>query len=90
MKNVNTIDRRAFLRRASSTALTLPLIGLGVVELTSCAGATSGTVLTNSDPVSWKTSRALFAQLRLKVAANRHKRHKNDYLTFVHFVPFCG
>jgi hypothetical protein len=45
MKNVNTIDRRAFLRRASSTALTLPLIGLGVVELTSCAGATSGTVL---------------------------------------------
>jgi hypothetical protein len=45
MKNLNTIDRRAFLRRASSTALTLPLIGLGVVELTSCAGATSGTVL---------------------------------------------
>ena len=56
MKNVNTIDRRAFLRRASSTALTLPLMGLGIVELTSCAGATSGTVLTNSDPVSWKTS----------------------------------
>jgi hypothetical protein len=45
MKNLNTIDRRAFLRRASPTALTLPLIGLGIVELTSCAGATSGTVL---------------------------------------------
>ena len=59
MRNINVIDRRAFLRRASSTALTLPLIGLGIVELTSCAGATSGTVLTNSDknsPVSWKTS----------------------------------
>jgi len=35
------IDRRAFLRRASSTALTLPLIGLGVMELTSCASANS-------------------------------------------------
>ena len=59
MRNINVIDRRAFLRRASSTVLTLPLIGLGIVELTSCAGATSGTVLTNSDknsPVSWKTS----------------------------------
>jgi protocatechuate 3,4-dioxygenase beta subunit len=56
MKNLNVIDRRAFLRRASSTALTLPFIGLGIVELTSCAGATSGTVLTSSDLVSWKTS----------------------------------
>ena len=58
MKNVN-IDRRTFLRRASSTALTLPLVGLGILELTSCAGATSGTARTNSDrttPGSWKTS----------------------------------
>ena len=57
MKNVNLIDRRSFLRRASSTALTLPLIGLGIVELTSCAGATSGTVLSDKNtPGSWKTS----------------------------------
>ena len=42
---MRNLDRRTFLRRASSTALTLPLIGLGVLELTSCA---SGTALTHS------------------------------------------
>ncbi len=56
MSKLNVIDRRAFLRHASSTALTLPLIGLGVVELTSCASA----ALTNSDktpgPGSWRTT----------------------------------
>ena len=52
MSKLNTIDRRAFLRCASSTALTLPLIGLGVVELTSCASATSV-----ANPAgSWKTT----------------------------------
>jgi protocatechuate 3,4-dioxygenase beta subunit len=47
------LDRRSFLRRASSTALTLPLIGLGVVELTSCARATG---LTTNSSGSWKIS----------------------------------
>lgn len=59
MNKLNVVDRRAFLRHASSTALTLPLIGLGILELTSCAGATSGTALAPSDrnsPGSWKTS----------------------------------
>jgi protocatechuate 3,4-dioxygenase beta subunit len=45
------LDRRSFLRRASSTALTLPLIGLSVVELTSCARATG-----NSGGASWRVS----------------------------------
>src|SRR5688572_24873999 len=40
MNNQSVLDRRSFLRHVSSTALTLPLIGLGVVELTSCARAT--------------------------------------------------
>ena len=47
----SVLDRRSFLRRASSTALTLPLIGLGIVELTSCARATGVTT-----PGSWKIS----------------------------------
>ncbi len=50
------LDRRTFLRRASSTALTLPLIGLGLAELTGCA---SGKVIATPDansPGSWKTS----------------------------------
>lgn len=55
MNKQNVIDRRAFLRRASSTALTLPLIGLGLVELTGCANATSGTVLINSAG-SWRAT----------------------------------
>lgn len=42
---MSNLDRRAFLRHATSTALTLPLIGLGVVELTSCASAITGTAL---------------------------------------------
>jgi protocatechuate 3,4-dioxygenase, beta subunit len=50
MKMQNLLNRRTFLRRASSSALTLPLIGLGVVELTSCARATGNT------PGSWRTS----------------------------------
>ena len=54
MSKLHVIDRRAFLRRASSTALTLPLIGLGVVELTSCASATTGTTLNPSG--GWKTT----------------------------------
>ena len=56
MSKLNIIDRRAFLRCASSTALTLPLIGLGMIELAGCAGATSGTALTNSEPTSWRTA----------------------------------
>ena len=48
------IDRRAFLRCASSTVLTLPLIGLGVMELTSCASATTGTTLNFGG--GWKTT----------------------------------
>ena len=55
MSKQNVIDRRAFLRRASSTALTLPLIGLGIVELTGCASATSVTALTSS-PGSWRAT----------------------------------
>jgi protocatechuate 3,4-dioxygenase beta subunit len=57
MSKPNVIDRRLFLRCVSSTALTLPLIGLGVLEVTSCASATSGTALTNnSGPGSWRTT----------------------------------
>jgi len=57
MSKQNFIGRRAFLRHASSTALTLPLIGLGMVELTSCARATSGTGLSASAPAgSWRVS----------------------------------
>ena len=57
MSKLNVIDRRVFLRCVSSTALTLPLIGLGVLELTSCASARSGTALTNnSGPGSWRTT----------------------------------
>ena len=55
MSKRNLIDRRAFLHRASSTALTLPLIGLGIVELSGCASAKSGLVLTN--PLSsWRAT----------------------------------
>lgn len=54
MSKLSVIDRRAFLRCASSTALTLPLIGLGVVELTSCAGATTGTTLNPGG--GWRTT----------------------------------
>lgn len=53
------LDRRTFLRHASSTALTLPLIALGLTELTGCARATSVAALPSSDPNSpgsWKTS----------------------------------
>lgn len=46
------LDRRSFLRRASSATLTLPLIGLGIVELTSCARATGLTTSIGS----WKIS----------------------------------
>ena len=58
MNHINIINRRAFLRHASSTALTLPLIGLGIVELTSCASAKSGTSLTsaNSGGGVWRVS----------------------------------
>lgn len=58
MNHLNFINRRTFLRHASSTALTLPLIGLGIVELTSCAGATGSTSLSpaNSGGGVWKTS----------------------------------
>lgn len=52
MSKRNLIDRRSFLYRASSTALTLPLIGLGVVELSGCASATSVTALPASG--SWR------------------------------------
>ena len=55
MNKQNVIDRRAFLRVASSTALSLPLIGLGLVELTGCANATSGTALINSVG-SWRAT----------------------------------
>ena len=58
MSKLNIIDRRAFMRRASSTALTLPLIGLGVVELTGCASATTGTALSSSDKNSSGSWRA--------------------------------
>ena len=55
MSNQQSIlDRRSFLRRASSTVLTLPLIGLGVVELTSCARATG--ITANTGGGSWKIS----------------------------------
>src|SRR5512145_2293937 len=55
----NILDRRNFLRRASSTVLTLPLIGLGIAEVTGCAKATSGSgfaTAESSSPGSWKTS----------------------------------
>lgn len=58
MSKLNAIDRRAFLRRASSTALTLPLIGLSILDLTSCASATSGTALVNSEKNSAGSWRA--------------------------------
>ena len=53
------LDRRTFLRHASSTALTLPLIGLGLAELTGCARASSVAALpapANNSLGSWKTS----------------------------------
>lgn len=50
----NILDRRTFLRHASATALTLPLIGIGVVELTGCASATSAT--DKGGGGSWRTS----------------------------------
>ena len=53
------LDRRTFLRHASSTALTLPLIALGIAEFTGCARATGVAALPGSDknsPGSWKTS----------------------------------
>ena len=56
---MNYLDRRAFLRHASSTALTLPLIGLGLAELTGCARATGVAAFPapeSSSPGSWKTS----------------------------------
>jgi protocatechuate 3,4-dioxygenase beta subunit len=55
----NILSRRNFLRHASTTALTLPLIGLGIAELAGCAKATSIVALPNSDsnsPGSWKTA----------------------------------
>ena len=54
MNNQSVLDRRSFLRRVSSTALTLPLIGLGIVELTSCARATG--LATPAAGGSWKIS----------------------------------
>ena len=54
MNNQSVLDRRSFLRRVSSTALTLPLIGLGIVELTSCARATG--LATPAAGSSWKIS----------------------------------
>jgi protocatechuate 3,4-dioxygenase beta subunit len=56
---MSNLDRRTFLRHASSTALTLPLIGLGITELAGCAKATSVAALSSSDknsPGSWKTA----------------------------------
>jgi len=56
MNKGTVIYRRAFLRHASSTMLTLPLIALGVVELTSCARVTSGTGLSTAGAGSWRIS----------------------------------
>ena len=56
---MNNLDRRIFLRHASSTALTLPLIGLGIAELAGCARATGVAALPNSEknsPGTWKTT----------------------------------
>jgi protocatechuate 3,4-dioxygenase beta subunit len=55
----HVFDRRTFLGRASASALTLPLIGIGIAELTGCAGAISGTALTggeNKSAGSWRAS----------------------------------
>ena len=49
-KQTSILDRRDFLRTASSAALILPVVGLGVLELTGCAGAT------NAYGGAWKTS----------------------------------
>ena len=51
MNKQSMVDRRSFLRYVSSTALTLPLIGLGIVELTSCARATG-----RSEAGTWRIS----------------------------------
>jgi protocatechuate 3,4-dioxygenase beta subunit len=56
MNHLNVINRRAFLRRASSTALTLPLIGLGIAELAGCAGATALPDSDKNSPGSWRTT----------------------------------
>jgi protocatechuate 3,4-dioxygenase beta subunit len=56
MSKPNVFDRRGFLRCISSTALTLPLIGLGVVELTSCASATGGTGSVANPGGGWRTT----------------------------------
>ncbi len=51
MSKQSVLDRRSFLRCASSTVLTLPLIGMSVMELTSCARATG-----SSGGGVWRTS----------------------------------
>jgi len=48
---MSILNRRSFLRHASSTALTLPLIGLSVVEFSGCARATG-----SRGGSSWRTS----------------------------------
>lgn len=47
---MSKLDRRNFLRHASSTLLTLPVVGLGLFEFTGCASARS------ASSGSWKTS----------------------------------
>jgi protocatechuate 3,4-dioxygenase, beta subunit len=55
MKNGSTlIDRRSFLWTSAKAGLTLPMIGLGVVQLSSCAGAKG--VAPVSGPLLWKTA----------------------------------
>jgi protocatechuate 3,4-dioxygenase beta subunit len=56
---MSNLDRRTFLRHASSTALTLPLLVLGIAELTGCARATGVVPLAGSgenSAGSWKTA----------------------------------
>jgi protocatechuate 3,4-dioxygenase beta subunit len=47
---MSKLDRRNFLRHASSTLLTLPVLGLGLFEFTGCASARSAAT------GSWKAS----------------------------------
>jgi protocatechuate 3,4-dioxygenase beta subunit len=49
-KQTGILDRRSFLRLASSTAVILPVVGVGVFELTGCASGTTASA------GSWRAS----------------------------------
>ncbi len=53
MKSQSVLNRRTFLHQATSTALAVPLIGLGIVEVTGCTNLAAGE---SGSPTAWKTA----------------------------------